>query len=462
MKKSETCSELDRRSFLKGSSLATVMALLGGVPIRAQDTNQSQDEGQTNYQGLVTPLNCAVIGCGAWGREVLRTLARLPCAPVAAICETYSPYLKRAGDQLAPNAERYSDYRKALENKNVQAVIVTTPSHHHKEVVLAASQAGKHVYCEAPLAHTLADARAIAQAAKDAFKLNFQAGLQNRADPQKYHLVKFVRTGVMGKTIGGRCQWHRKQSWRLTSPNADREQELNWRLCQDTSPGLLGEVGVHQVDVANWFIMSPPAAVTGRGAVMHWNDGRTVPDTVQALFEYPGGELVTCNASLAYSFDADHELFYGTHSTIMCRDRRAWMFKEVDSPLLGWEVYACREGFYKESGIVLDANSTKQAAQSKKAVQDPLASDETPLHYALKAFVVNSNMLQAGVEDFAAGFDANDLAGLKDYLGTLAKRRVPAAGYREGLEATVTAIKANEAILKGQRIVFDKEWFALA
>jgi hypothetical protein len=223
-------SELDRRSFLKGSSLATAMAMLGGIPIRAEDVKASSDESQTTYQGFVTPLNCAVIGCGTWGREVLKTLARLPCAPVLAICETYAPYLKRAGDQLAPAAERYADYRQALENKQVQAAIVTTPSHQHREVVLAALAAGKHVYCEAPLAHTLADSRAVAQAAKDAFKLNFQAGLQNRADPQKYYLVQFVRTGAMGKTIGGRCQWHRKQSWRMTSPNADREQELNWRL----------------------------------------------------------------------------------------------------------------------------------------------------------------------------------------------------------------------------------------
>jgi hypothetical protein len=209
-------------------------------------------------------------------------------------------------------------------------------------------------------------------------------------------------------------------------------------------------------------MMHPPTAVTGHGAILHWRDGRAVPDTVQALFEYPAGEQVAYNAALTYSFDADYELFYGTHSTIMCRDRRAWMFKEVDSPLLGWEVYARREGFYKESGIVLDANSTKQTALSKKVVEDPLANDETPLHYALKAFVINSNLLQAGVEDYAAGFDASDTAGLRDYLATLAKRRVQAAGWREGLEATVTALKANEAILKAQRIVFDKEWFTLA
>jgi hypothetical protein len=137
------------------------------------------------------------------------------------------------------------------------------------------------------------------------------------------------------------------------------------------------------------------------------------------------------------------------------------MFKEVDAPVLGWEVYARREGFYKESGIVLDANATKQSAQSKKPAADPLAEDETQLHYALKAFVIDSNLIQAGVEDFAATFDAGDTAALKQYLADLGRKKVAAAGYKEGLDATVTALKANEAVLKRERILFRPEWFEL-
>ena len=81
---------------------------------------------------------------------------------MVAICDTYAPFLRRA-KEAAPKAETYSDYRQVLAQKSVQAVIVATPSHQHKEVVLAALQAGKHVYCEAPLASNLEDARAIAR-----------------------------------------------------------------------------------------------------------------------------------------------------------------------------------------------------------------------------------------------------------------------------------------------------------
>jgi predicted dehydrogenase len=456
MNKPQSVSELNRRDFLKGSSAATLMALMGGVPIYAGD--KSTEDDATEYTGQINPVNCAVIGCGAHGREVLATLARLAAAPVVAICDTYEPYLRRSAPS-APKAEKHTDYRKLLEQKEVQAVIVATPSHQHRQVVLDAFAAGKHVYCEMPLAHTPEDSRAIAQAAKGAFKLNFQAGLQNRADPQRYYLVKFVRTGIMGQAIALRSQWHRKKSWRLTSPNPAREQEINWRLQRTTSPGLLGEIGVHQVDVANWMLARRPLAVTGLGSVMHWKDGRDVPDAVEAIFEYPGGELFTCQLSLTHSFDAEHELYYGTNSTIMCRDRRAWMFKEVDSPQYGWDVYARKEAFYQENGIVLDANTTKLGVQTRKPTDKPSADEETALYHAFKAFVTNCHIRQSAVEDFGANFDANDIAALKEYLGSLKKNRLPAAGYQEGCEATVTALKANEAILKKQRIVFEKEWF---
>lgn len=212
-------SDLNRREFLKGSSFATIMMMMGGTAIGAEE--QPKTDTPTNYKTTGAPVKCAVIGCGVWGREVLKTLARLPNAPVVAICDTYEPYLKRSKDS-APDAEKLTDYKKVLENKDVEAVIVATPTHQHREIVLAALQAGKHVYCEAPLAHTLDEARTIAKAAKSAIKVNFQAGLQNRSDKQLLYLLNFVRTGVMGKNVKGRSQWHKKQSWRLNSPNPDR------------------------------------------------------------------------------------------------------------------------------------------------------------------------------------------------------------------------------------------------
>ncbi len=458
--KKDNLSDVNRRDFLKGGSMATLMTIMGGIPIYAADEKPAEAKGEviTTYKGESIPVNLGVIGCGLWAREILKTLALIPHGPVVALCDTYPAYLKRAAD-LAPKAEKYSDYKQLLQNKTVQAVIVATPSHQHKEIVLAALAAGKHVYCEAPLATTVEDAKAIAQAARANLKLNFQTGLQTRSDKQLTNLNTFVRTGVMGNTVKARAQFHKKMSWKLTSPNPDREKEINWRLDKAASLGLVGEVGVHQIDTASWLLGAHPLAVTGFGSTTQWKDGREVPDTIQAVIEYPGGIRLSFECSLGNSFDAEMMMLYGSDCAIMMRERRAWMFKEVDSPLLGWEVYAKKDAFYKESGIVLGASSTKQTTHSAKAGADDVVDEKSPLRYSLEAFLYNSNSTGAGVEDFASTFDINDTAALKKYLADLEKTRLVAAGYKEGYEAAITVIKANESILKGEKIQFKPEWF---
>lgn len=449
--------EYNRRDFLRGGSLATLMAMMGGIELRAADDPKA-DEGATQYKTTSAPVNCAVIGCGIRGREILATLARLPNAPVVAVCDTYAAFLKRGRD-AAPKAEGYADYKQLLANKDVQGVFVATPSHQHREVVLAALQAGKHVYCEVPLASSLEDTRAIAQAAKAAERLYFQAGLQRRSDPQSAFLSKFVRSGAAGKTVKARAQWHKKQSWRRTSPNPEREKELNWRLNAATSGGLAGEVGIHQLDILNWLINERPVSVLGLGSTLLWNDGREQPDTVQLLVEYPGGVRLNYEASLATSFDADYEILYGTDSAILMRGSKAWMFKEVDAPLLGWEVYAVKEQFYKETGIVLAADASVSAKQGKKPAAGADAEPvKTALQDALEAFITNAGIHASGVEDFIATF-GEDAKGLKEYMAGLAKNKKPHAGFQEGFEATVLALKANEAVLKGGKIDLQKEWF---
>ncbi len=453
-----TANDVNRRAFLRGGSLATLMTLMGGVALEAEE-KPKEAEAKAGEKPARAPVNCAVIGCGIQGREILNTLARQPNALVTAVCDNYGPFLKRA-KEAAPKAESFEDYQIVLQRKDVQAVLVATPSHLHRDITLAALQAGKHVYCEAPLASTLADARAIAAAAQTAIQANFQAGVQMRSDPQRDFVLKFIRAGAMGKPIKARAQWHKKQSWRRTSPNPDRERDLNWRLRRETSPGLIGEIGLHQVDVVSWFMNARPVAVTGFGGVLCWNDGREVPDTIHAVFEYPGGVDFAYDATLANSFDSDYEMFYGTDSAVMLRANKAWMFKEVDSPLLGWEVYARKDEFYKETGIALVANATKLVAQGANPVEDAPYTN-TPLSYALEAFINNTSLIGAAVEDFASNFDVNDTAALKTYVADIAKNKMAAAGFKEGFEATVTVLKANEAILKGQKIVFEQEWFEI-
>ncbi len=382
--------DFNRREFLRGASFGTLMMLMGGVPLEAEDKPDAAPAADTGFSTMSVPISCGVIGCGIWGREILNTLAVLPNAPVVAISDTYAPFLRRA-KEAAPKAQTYPDYRKLLEQKEVQGVIVATPSHQHREIVVAALQAGKHVYCEAPLATSVEDARVIAQAAKAAAKLNFQSGLQMRSDPQRYLVRDFIRNGAIGKNIMARAQWHKKESWRRVSPNPEREKEINWRLRKEDSPGLMGEFGIHQLDLVTWFLNERPAAISGFGGILNWTDGRDVDDTIQTVVEYPGKINFSYDCTLANSFDADYEMMYGIFAAVMMRGAKAWLFKEPDSPLLGWEVYASKDLFYQETGIALVANATKSVKVKPKAGEETGYAD-SPLHYALKAFVKNCSV----------------------------------------------------------------------
>ncbi|MFO1501199.1 MAG: Gfo/Idh/MocA family oxidoreductase [Verrucomicrobiota bacterium] len=443
-------SEFNRRDFIRGGSIATLMTFLGGVEISAQTEPAKPAAADDSDRPKV---NCGIIGFGNWGREIVATLARLPQARVGMVSDNYEATLKRAA-KAAPGATAVKDYRKILDNQDIQAVLVATPSHQHKDIVIAALQAGKHVYCEAPLATTIDDARAIAKAAKASPRQYFQAGLLYRSDPQRHFLLPFIRAGALGKTVMARAQWHKKQSWRATSPNPAREQEMNWRLNNATSGGLICEYGIHQLDSAGWFIGERPVAITGFGSVLFWKDGREVPDTIQALVEFPGGVNLIYHATLANSFDSEYEMYHGSDAAVMLRDGKAWMFKEVDAPLLGWEVYANKDSFYKETGIALSANATKL----NKTTGKPGESDTpTPLFSALDAFVTNANEIGTAVEDFKASYDIKDTKALTEYLANIKKQ--PGAGYQEALDAVIIAIKANEAILKGQKVNLPKELF---
>jgi len=451
---SQQLQALNRREFIKGGSAATLMTLLGGVEL-VMPARQAQAADAEKLHGPV--VKCAVIGLGPWGREIATTLSKLPEGEVAAVCDTYPAMLKRGG-AIAPKAEQTADYKKLLANKEIKAVVVATPTHLHKQIALEALQAGKHVYCEAPVANTIEDSREIARAAKQAVTLVFQPGLQTRSDPQRHFLLNFIRAGAMGRQVKARVQWQKKQSWRFPSANPEREKDINWRLDPTVSLGLVGEIGVHQIDAAAWFLKRLPGSVVGFGSLVQWKDGRTTPDSTQAIYEFPDGVLMTFDGTLANSFDGEHEMYYGTDSAVMIRGNKAWMFKEVDSPLLGWEVYARKDIFYKETGIALIANATKLTAQGDKPVDDaPYQS--TTLHYALEAFLSNVNEVSSGVEDFVATFGKGDPKALADHVAGLTLQ--PAASVQDGHEATVLAVKGNEAVAKSGRVEIPAELFKI-
>lgn len=448
-------AEFNRRGFLKGGSLAAMMALMGGVELSAQPAAAAAG----GEQQVVKKVKVALIGLGPWGREILDQLGRLPQADVAAICDSYPAMVRRSASK-APGAAQVEDYRSILANKDIPAVIVATGSHQHRGIALEALAAGKHVYCEVPLAHSVAGAKAIALAAKAAVGQVFQAGLQLRSDPQRHFLRPFVRSGALGRAVLARAQWHKKASWRGASPSAERELALNWRLRRETSPGLVGEIGIHALEQVGWLLNLQPVAVSGFGSTMFWrDDGREVADTVEVVIEYAGGLRLSYQASLGSSFDSEYELLHGSDATVLMREGKAWMFKEVDSPLLGWEVYARKEQFHNESGIVLKAGGSKQTALGG-ATPEAAPPAMPPLYYALEAFLGNCAETDEAVADFKLLFPSADKQALAASLATIEFRK--AASYADGYAATVLALQANEAVVKGVRLELGKEIFELA
>jgi len=463
MNKKNELPESNRRDFLKNASLATMVAMVGGVELRADDTAKSADSELTKIPPH-PPINVAVIGLGGRGREILSTLAKLDNehnTPVVAICDTFPHALRKAGDD-APKAQKYDDYTKLLADPNVQAVLIATPTGTHREIALAAIAAGKHVYCEAPLANTIEDTKAIARAARDAVKQVFQPGLQQRSHPQIEFLLPFIRSGALGKYVMVRAQWHANDSWYKAAPTPEREDALNWRLHHATSTGLLGEEGIHQIDTVSNFLRGRPLAVTGfSSTIRSYDDHREVPDTVQAVFEFAHGVNFFHDLTICNSFEKAYEVYLGEEAAMMMRDFKAWLFKEANAHEGGWEVYARHDRFYNETGIALVAGASKQTTLAGSMESfNPYEHD--PLYYALEAFTDKAGRQTREIKDFYDSYPDGTVADLLDQLKTdPALKSKPAANWQDGLDATVMAIIANQAAIKKQRIAFEKEWFEL-
>ena len=422
-----TNSGIDRRDFLKGAA-ATVALLIAAEGLGLSDVAAAQ-EADAPIPG--PPVKLGVIGLGQWGKEIVTSLSTMPSAQITAICDTYEAFVNRAA-KIAPNAKTFVDYKQLLASPDVEAVVIATPSHLHKEIALAAIAADKHVYCEAPLASSIDEAKAIALAGQGCKKV-FQAGLQGRSNPLYEHVLKFVRSGCLGNVAEAHAQCNKRQSWRRMAPTGEREKELNWRLSKQTSAGLVGEVGIHSLDMANWYLNAMPLSVIGFGTTAGWNDGRDVPDTVQCVIEYPKNVRMVLTSTLVNSFSGEYTLFQGSESSLMLRDTRGWMVKEADSALIGWEVYARKEQVYDETGICMIANATKILAAGKDPAKDaPTEPTASPLYIALESFT-----------------------------RSVREESKPGAGALEAYQAAVTAIKANDAILSGSKIAYTPDMFEL-
>jgi myo-inositol 2-dehydrogenase / D-chiro-inositol 1-dehydrogenase len=255
---------VNRRSFLASSAAAPLVL------------------GQSGGDRIPT----AVIGTGNRGSHLLRGVMEQPNATVAAVCDTKPDRLDKAATAAAEHKPAtYTDWRRVIDNKTVQAVYIATPPDLHSEMAIAALKAGKHVYCEKPVGVTAQQVRELVKVAKATNKV-FVAGQQMRSMKQLSAAVQKIHDGIIGDILMVKAQRHASGDLNHQGSSAD------WYFNVEKSGGYLIEQSVHNLDACNWAAnMRPERCLGWGGNVLYKNDppGRTIFDHASLTYEYPNG-----------------------------------------------------------------------------------------------------------------------------------------------------------------------------
>lgn len=403
-------SSLTRREFLIGSSVLASGAALGHLVPKQK----------------AEPVVAGFIGVGAQGQEVLKRCLRVPGVEMAGICDVYEPHLNQALKLCGGTPTAYKDYRKLLEDKRIQAVLIATPLYLHAPMAIAAMQAGKHVFCEKCMARHPEQAREMARTVGKTGKW-LQIGHQRASSALYQHARRQVaEEQILGKLTHVRALWHRNGSWRRNVPK-EFERLLNWRLYKEYSGGLMTELGSHQIHLVNWFTGENPVAVHGYGGIDYWKDGREVFDNVCVTFLYPGGKKVMYSSLTTNQFDGFGELFMGDKGTLQISTDKGLVYKEPAAEPLDWAGDAKKEKVGGREAIVLDASATKKNQPGQREQSGVLSSD-------------NMDDYMAEIQQF---FD-----------DTVRSNKRPLCDHVEGLRACVTVLGANRAMETGTEVRF--------
>ena len=286
---------MKRRDFIKSS--AALIASSGPVLGSGQGANDR--------------IRVGLIGVGGRGLYELSVCQNNSGCEVVAVADVYRPLADMAVQRLGNKATGYGDFRRILDRKDIDAVFVSTPDHWHALAAIMACQAGKDVYCEKPLTHTIQEGRRMVEAARK-YNRVVQTGSQQRSAPHFQKVVRLIQGGYIGKVTMVEC-WNVMNDTPegIGNPqDTDPPEGLDWDLylgpapkvpynrnrfiwCYrwfwDYSGGMMTDWGAHHMDVVQWAMgMDAPKAANTVGGNFVLKDNRQTPDTFMANFEYPG------------------------------------------------------------------------------------------------------------------------------------------------------------------------------
>lgn len=356
--------DVSRRDFMRGAA-RTAAGLAAGVAVaRTAKADVYKSILPQSIVGANEIIRTGHIGVGGMGTENLKfVLQRDDMQPIA-ICDLYPKHLERAVDFAKGKfAEKppttHHDFREIIDNKDVDAVVISTPDHWHTLPAIMACDAKKAVWCEKPLSTTIEEGQhAVAAARRN--NTVFQCGTMQRSGAHFQEAVKLVQDGYIGKVgyvatwnhdnlnadgIGNPpdsappegCDWNFHQGWTKHVPFNQNRWIYNFRWFLDYSGGKVTDWGAHLVDIALWAMGQDkqPLHCTANGGIYVLKDNRTTPDTIEAMWQFP-------DYLLTFSNRVYNNVPNGVYSDRPAASHGIMFYGEAGSLFVdrgGWEVF---------------------------------------------------------------------------------------------------------------------------
>jgi len=258
-----------------------------------------------------------MIGTGSRGCSILRAIAPHKESVVTDVCDIYPPHLEQ-GKKYANNerVRAHKDWRKVLEQKDVDAVLVCTPLYLHVPMSVASLEAGKHVFSEKSMGLTMKQLNDMLAAVKKHSDKVYLVGYQSRLNESFTMAKDLIKSGSFGKITQFYVHFDRNQTWKKEVDDPQWERLLNWRLYKEYCGGLLTEVVTHEIDQIIDILGIMPVTASFYGKIMVYKDGREHHDSIMGSWEMENGVIGVGTAHLSNAKHGSGWTMLGTHGSI--------------------------------------------------------------------------------------------------------------------------------------------------
>jgi len=309
---------VSRRAFIKESLVAGEAAALGLMSSRVWAGNSPLIIRKPAKDGV---YRVGILGCGNRSKAHISALNNIPEIEVAALCDIVPHKMDQRAKLIknGPEPRKYVDLEKMVHQEDLDAVAVVLPNYLHKLGAIAALEAGKHVFCEKPMALTVADCNEMIAVSERTQKA-IQIGTQRRHSKVFKKAVEIIRSASVGRILSSDVNSYRGD-WRVPEQDEYPPGVEYWRLNQDKCGGVVYEMGAHTIDVNNWIFDSEPLTVVSLQGV---NDlalrTRNSTDHGGVLVRYASGALMNYGGNLYAHGSSGADYFFAVNGTIKLGD----------------------------------------------------------------------------------------------------------------------------------------------